>query len=228
MKQIPEISSVAGWQSVPIHECHERLVPSSILHPSRILVSPHYYLSGIEGAVDDCYIRESVAEMLIRASMNLSCDYRLVILDAWRPISVQRSLFDGFKHKLAVENPSLNEDELIKIVLKYVSLPSTDPTKPSPHNTGGSVDVSIIGPTGDFLDMGTGFDNFTPRASTRYFEGNGCSTNVRDNRRLLYHVMTEAGFTNYDEEWWHYDYGTQFWGRITGRNALYGGLDSFK
>ncbi|KAG0505300.1 MAG: D-alanyl-D-alanine dipeptidase [Candidatus Udaeobacter sp.] len=31
------------------------------------------------------------------------------------------------------------------------------------------------------------------------------------NRRLLYWIMREAGFANYPYEWWHFDWGTQFW-----------------
>lgn len=45
---------------------------------------------------------------------------------------------------------------------------------------------------------------------------------VHGNRRLLYTVMVEAGFTNYPLEWWHYDYGDQFWGHLSKRDAIYG------
>ncbi len=34
---------------------------------------------------------------------------------------------------------------------------------------------------------------------------------VRENRRLLYYAMIDAGFTNLPSEWWHYDYGDRFW-----------------
>ncbi|MCG4287414.1 D-alanyl-D-alanine dipeptidase, partial [Lactobacillaceae bacterium KNUT 0156] len=45
----------------------------------------------------------------------------------------------------------------------------------------------------------------------------------RENRRLLYHVMTQAGFTNYIEEWWHFDYGNQNWATVSKRDfAVYG------
>ena len=43
------------------------------------------------------------------------------------------------------------------------------------------------------------------------------------NRRLLYHVMVSAGFTNYPDEWWHFDYGNQNWALMSGRKAaVYG------
>lgn len=36
--------------------------------------------------------------------------------------------------------------------------------------------------------------------------------------------MCNAGFTNLPSEWWHYDYGTRFWGFFTGNQALYEGI----
>ena len=35
--------------------------------------------------------------------------------------------------------------------------------------------------------------------------------------------MAAQGFTAYLEEWWHFDYGDQFWGLATGRAACYAG-----
>ncbi|MDG9678540.1 M15 family metallopeptidase [Micromonospora sp. DH14] len=51
------------------------------------------------------------------------------------------------------------------------------------------------------IDMGTGFDCFDPRAHTADPSVTGTA---RDNRRLLRRLMTDAGFVNYDREWWHY------------------------
>jgi D-alanyl-D-alanine dipeptidase len=78
--------------------------------------------------------------------------------------------------------------------------------------------------------MGTEFDHFGPEAATRYFEDKLLKAETLtieeysclQNRRLLFHVLAEVGFTNYHEEWWHFDYGNQFWGKITGKQAIYG------
>ena len=32
--------------------------------------------------------------------------------------------------------------------------------------------------------------------------------------------MSAQGFTAYLEEWWHFDYGDQFWGLATGPRGL--------
>ena len=37
--------------------------------------------------------------------------------------------------------------------------------------------------------------------------------------------MSDQGFTAYHEEWWHFDYGDQFWGLATGRPAIYGAAE---
>ena len=34
--------------------------------------------------------------------------------------------------------------------------------------------------------------------------------------------MAAQGFTNYEEEWWHFDYGDPSWARLTGQPACYG------
>ncbi|MED4919243.1 M15 family metallopeptidase, partial [Geobacillus thermodenitrificans] len=47
---------------------------------------------------------------------------------------------------------------------------------------------------------------------------------IKENRKLLKSIMEKAGFTNYDEEWWHYDYGNQNWALKTGNEAIYGGV----
>ena len=46
---------------------------------------------------------------------------------------------------------------------------------------------------------------------------------ILDNRRLLYSVMHEAGFTNLPSEWWHYDAGDQLWAHYgKHERAVYG------
>ena len=41
---------------------------------------------------------------------------------------------------------------------------------------------------------------------------------------MLYNVMLQSGFTNLPSEWWHYDYGTKFWGYYKKKDALYKGI----
>jgi D-alanyl-D-alanine dipeptidase len=53
------------------------------------------------------------------------------------------------------------------------------------------------------LDMGTDFDNFSPRAYA--FATDGVSTRARSNRARLRRAMEFGGITVYAGEWWHFD-----------------------
>ncbi|MBM7494684.1 D-alanyl-D-alanine dipeptidase [Micromonospora luteifusca] len=75
----------------------------------------------------------------------------------------------------------------------------------SPYRVGQPL-VACTAPRGqrfadNSIDMGTGFDCFDARAHTADPRITGT---VRDNRRLLQRLMTDAGFVNYAREWWHY------------------------
>ena len=106
-------------------------------------------------------------------------------------------------------------------------MPSYNILRPAVHSTGGAVDLTIVGPDGEVLEMGTGFDEFNSATWTYAFEpdsGTGLvNETARDNRRLLYNVMTEVGFTNLPSEWWHFDYGDGMWAQIKNENAIYAG-----
>lgn len=220
VSDIPETESMTGWKEVPVEESNQPLVClNDLAREFPIRTFPQYFLQGIPNSLSSMYLREEAAKRLVYASMLLSRDYSLAIFDAFRPLEVQRSIFESFRNILEEQNPKLDKQEIIKMTETYVSLPSQDPSKPSPHATGGAIDLSIVGPDG-LLDMGTEFDSFDIESQTSYLKYS--KTLAYDNRKLLYTVMTSAGFTNYPEEWWHYDFGNQFWGFITNKPAIYG------
>jgi D-alanyl-D-alanine dipeptidase len=217
---IPKLKE-QNWKEIrkmPIEESDEPLVPVDI-YPERIINHPEYFIQGLLGSLPVCYSRLGLYERLVKASNMLPKGYKFVILDAWRPVEVQQSLFDTFKGRLKKENPDASDEQLTEMALKFVALPSYDNKKPSPHNTGGSIDLTIANDRGVWLKMGTYFDEMTDRTSTRYYEEKfekevnlpEIELEILKNRRLLFHVMTNAGFTNYTDEWWHYDYGNQLW-----------------
>jgi D-alanyl-D-alanine dipeptidase len=72
----------------------------------------------------------------------------------------------------------------------------------SRHNLGLAVDLTLRDlRTGRPLEMGTPFDTFDPAAHT----ANATGLAAR-NRRLLVEAMEAEGFTNYDQEWWHFSF----------------------
>jgi D-alanyl-D-alanine dipeptidase len=108
----------------------------------------------------------------------------LVIFDGYRPWTITKLFWDV-----------VPEDKR-----KFVA----DPAKGSKHNRGCAVDLSIFDlKTGELIDMPSGYDEFTERASPNYIGGTPKQT---ANRELLRKLMEDEGFTVNPNEWWHFDY----------------------
>lgn len=181
-------------------------------------------MQNIDGALSDCFARNTVVDKLKTAESFLPDGLKFKVFDAYRPISVQQSLWDEYRAKVVNANDDLSEDEIDFKTSFFVSKPSYDSSVPSLHNTGGAVDLTLMTDSGYELNMGTVFDDFSDNAWTNHFELCDNFLEIQRNRRLLYNAMLLAGFTNLPSEWWHYDYGTKFWGYFNGCNALYSGI----
>ncbi|WP_258364156.1 M15 family metallopeptidase [Halomonas sp. LBP4] len=211
---------------IPIADCGEPLVPMS-LAPWPIRVYPAYARLGVPGAVPECFVREGVYRHLLAAARALPEGFGLVVLDGWRPWRVQQYLFDTLSEAIRAHHPAASEAELLTRTREFISVPSRDPQAPSPHLTGGAVDVTLCDADGLALDMGTLFDEAVPASHSDHLERLGeldtRQQRARDHRRLLYSVMLDQGFTNLPSEWWHYDLGDQLWARYGGHpHAVYG------
>ena len=188
-----------------------------------------YAKLGMAHAVTKCLVREEVYEKLILAHSFLPEGYRFYIYDAWRPFLLQEELYRDISekviHQFHLENAP--EEEQLKRITAFVSVPRKDTDYPPVHTTGGAVDLTILDAQGRFPDMGSAFDEISERSDTVYIEEHPEETNakiIRKNRRLLYNAMTKAGFTNLPSEWWHYDFGDRFWAYYTGKPAMYRGV----
>ncbi len=121
--------------------------------------------------------------------------FRLVVLDATRPLHVQQMMWDSLK---------LSEH------MKHFYLAS--PNTRSLHNYGRAVDVTIVDSTGTLLDMGTDFDAFTllsaPEYEDDYLKKGRLTQQHLNNRQLLRKVMQLVGFKPIKSEWWHFNLGT--------------------
>lgn len=163
----------------------EGLVPLLDVDP-RIVVDLRYAstrnFTGVALYTSDvALLRESVAERLKRVNDRLAASgHRLVVWDAYRPLSVQQRLFD------------LVPDE------RYVA----NPAKGSRHNRGAAVDVALGDASGRLLPMPTDFDDFSERAHRATLGGGAVA---RANYEILHAAMTAEGFVGLETEWWHYD-----------------------
>lgn len=133
------------------------------------------------------FMQKPAADALIRVHRKLKKQgLGLVIFDGYRPWSVTKMFWDV-----------TSEDKR-----KFVA----NPVKGSRHNRGCAVDLSLFDlTTGKELEMPSGFDDFTDKASPKYTGG---TAEQRKNREILRHAMEAEGFTVNDNEWWHFDYKT--------------------
>ena len=127
-----------------------------------------------------CLVHQSMAPGLAAAAAALRPD-RLVFWDCYRPHEVQVRMFE------VVPNPN------------WVARPSAYARS---HEAGRSVDVTIAS-GGSLADMGTGFDDFTPRSLA--YATDGVSPAAQATRTRLRKAMGAGGLTVYSGEWWHFD-----------------------
>lgn len=127
-----------------------------------------------------CYLHEDAADALARAiALAAPLGLRFKLFDAFRPTEAQWVLWN------ARPDPEF----------------LADPRRGSPHSRGVAVDLTLIDAQGAELDMGTGFDAFTPLSHHANTE---VSSAAQRNRALLLGIMTAAGWDFYRNEWWHY------------------------
>lgn len=133
-----------------------------------------------------CLVHESIAPGLATAAAALRArGNRLVFWDCYRPHDVQVAMF------AAVPNPA------------WVAKPGQYARS---HESGRSVDVTLARQCATGLclvDMGTDFDDFSPRAHAYATEG--VSAQAQANRGTLRDAMAAGGLTVYSGEWWHFD-----------------------
>lgn len=160
------------------------LIPIQDLIPDAILDVRYATADNLTGRAlypfPAALLRRSAAVKLAAAADTLRRGgYRLVIYDAYRPLSAQKALW------AAKPDPA------------WVA----DPAKGSSHNRGAAVDLALADKSGKPLPMPSKFDEFGPRAR---HGAAGVPAGARGNAQTLKAALVAAGFTAYDGEWWHY------------------------
>ncbi len=148
--------TVDGWKQVSLYPTNEPMVPLGLFttYPHNLVhtdgvytaetISSPYPSGGLKGSLLTSFVRRGVAERIEKARKLLPKGYTFVVWDAFRTLEVQQALFDWFYNQLKLKEPDFSDQELLDEAQKFVSLPSNDPARPSPHNTGAVVDLGII------------------------------------------------------------------------------------
>lgn len=131
------------------------------------------------------FLQRPAAMALARAEKRLKKKgYGLLVHDAYRPWYVTKMFWDATpdESRLFVANPAHG----------------------SRHNRGCAVDLTLYDrKTGKPIEMVSGYDEFSDRASPDYLGG---TSRQRWHRDLLRRAMEAEGFSVYKAEWWHFDY----------------------
>jgi len=170
-------------------------------------------------------VRVSVAKALLKANKLLETHgIEIVLLDGYRDLETQVKIWNYFQEMISRDHRNLSDNEIKIKTSTYCWDPTNwevnNPITWPVHMTGGAVDVTLRrNSTKEHMFMGSMFDDPSDISNTDFFEkiSIGKSTLsasiAKENRRLLYHIMSEVGFSNYWAEWWHFDLGTQFWAK---------------
>lgn len=127
-----------------------------------------------------CYLHPDAARCLEKAiELARGLGLRVKIFDAFRPSEAQWVLWN--------HTPDPN----------FLA----DPRRGSPHSRGAAIDLTLITGDGRELDMGTGFDAFTPLS---HHGSIAIPPDAQRNRFVLLGLMSAAGWDFYRNEWWHY------------------------
>lgn len=188
---IPEIEQIMrSYGLVDISD-----LDSNIIVKLQYATNNNFLGTNVYGGLTHAYLQKEVAEKLINASNDLIAimpNYRIVILDAARPLSIQKKMWDE------AQIPQEQKE-------KYLA----NPVYGSLHNYGAAVDVTLADTLGNFLDMGTNFDSFENMAYPLFeqdlIKSGKLSPIQVNNRLILRSVMKLAGFSSISTEWWHFN-----------------------
>ena len=164
-----------------------RMLDSNIVVDLRYATTNNFTGAPLPGYLGNrAFLRREAAAALARVQRDLRPQgLGLKIFDAYRPVRATLAMVDWTER---VHRPDLLKEGYI--------------ASRSRHNLGLAVDLTLIDlVSGRELEMGTPFDTFSPAAHTANAMGQAAA-----NRQRLKAAMEREGFTNYDQEWWHYTF----------------------
>ena len=130
-----------------------------------------------------CLLRKEVADALLKANQYF-CEkgYRIKLYDCYRPLDVQKKMWEKVPRATYVANPY---------------------AEGSIHNKAAAVDITLVTLEGCYVEMGTDYDYFGIEA---HIDNYNFSEEILANRKLLIDGMRQFGFNTIRSEWWHYSF----------------------
>jgi len=137
---------------------------------------------------EQCLLLPEIAKAIAAANHDF-CElgYKIKFYDCYRPLSVQKKMWEIFPNPSYVGNP-------------YKS--------GSIHNRGAAIDMTIVTLDDRPLDMGSSYDHFGKEAHMDHPHND----TVNVNRKILWDVMKVHGFAPIRTEWWHFNFQAKNYG----------------
>jgi D-alanyl-D-alanine dipeptidase len=129
-----------------------------------------------------CFLRYVLVKAIIKAMKVFNQKgLNIKLLDCYRPLDVQKLLYNKFPFK------------------GYVA----DPIGGSIHNRGTAVDLTFADMNGKELDMGSDYDEFSAHSHYSY---KNLSDTIIKRRKFLHETMIKYNFLPIRMEWWHFEF----------------------
>jgi D-alanyl-D-alanine dipeptidase len=203
----PQVTQIA------VQECGEPLVDLRDIDALRLDAR----LADSAGAF--ARLRIGVVDRLVTAQTLLPPGVRLLVVEGYRPMELQRRYFQEHVRRLRDSTPEADEATLRRLASRYISPPEF-----APHVAGAAVDLTLCTIDGEEQWMGTEV-NDTDTTSC-HTDSPEVSAEARTNRLRLDAALRPLGLVNYPSEWWHWSYGDRYWAYVTrASHACYGPID---
>jgi D-alanyl-D-alanine dipeptidase len=183
-------------EDIPAHPDYRHVATlAGVAHDLRYAGPNNFAGRNLYGRLDCAWLRREAAAGLEAAARWLARTrpgWRLLVLDALRPQRVQEAIW------LDVAGTPAQE---------YFA----NPERGSIHSYGMAVDLTLLGPDSREADMGSGFDEMSPRSHPALHaellaagELTLAQVSARD---TLAAALRAGGFAGIANEWWHFNHG---------------------
>lgn len=183
---LPESASAPSATPIPKIPIEHHLVDLTALQPPPLLeirYATKYNFTGEQlYPFPRAWLNRDAAKALELVQQDLASQgLGLKVYDGYRPLSVQRTMWNLIRDERYVSNPDVSRGR---------------------HTRGVAVDVTLVDKLGKELPMPSDFDDFSDKAHRDY---QGATPEQLKNRKLLEEAMKARGFFPFPYEWWHFD-----------------------
>lgn len=167
------------------------------------------------------FVRQTVLEKLKKIRQLLQYQWYDFAIKIWyRPLSVQKKLFEKVYSYFADLHTHLSDSEIYEMTSTMVSDPSMNIP---PHSTWWAVDVVLLDEHNKIVDMGCPVNFIWEKAN---WTSNSITHRQQKNREILCDAFYSQWFSSLASEWWHFSYWDPYWAKFYWRDeALYSSID---